>query len=166
MFFTRTHRYLSSLPKEEIKSRLIGNHFKIHQLDFEIFENGPSLSIIPDDDEVKGLKTLPFTEVEFKDEGSKTRVSVTFKMRKIDSGGPFLIVLFCSFLLLASITMMYVDPKEQTIIYTLFGIAIFSITMFTYRMQTGYFDYVRKIRNYIRSKVEPATANMSAPAMA
>ena len=166
MFFTRTQRYLSSLPKDELRNRLIGNHVKIHDLDFEIVENGSAITIIPHDEQVNAIKTLPFTKVELTDEGNKTKVSITFKMRSIDSGGPFLIVLFSAFLLIGSGVMMAANPKETTIIYALMGIGLFTITTFTIRMQTGYFDYVRKISAYVKSKGDHATAGINTPAMA
>jgi hypothetical protein len=76
-------------------------------------------------------------------------------MRQIDSGGPILIVIFCTFMLIAAGILLYVDPKTTQIPYTLLGIGLLFISLFTVRMQTGYFDYVRKIRSFVKSKGAP-----------
>ena len=74
-------------------------------------------------------------------------------MRKIDSGGPQLIVIFSSFLIVAAIILLFVGGERQ-ITYTLLGIGTLIFTIFFIRMQMGYFDYVRKIRNYIKNSLE------------
>jgi len=152
------------MPKEDLKRRLIGDRVQIHHLDFEIFENEQVIRIIPHDEQIgNAIKTLPITDVDLKEEGNATKVTITSRMRKIDSGGPFLIVIFCSFMLIASGILLYVDPKETTIPYVLSGIAIAILSLFTIRMQTGYFDYVRKIRNYVRGKADGSLADVKVP---
>lgn len=164
MFFTRTQRYLTSLSKEEFKDRLIGEHVQIHHLDFEIFETDHKLiRILPHDEQiVNAIKTLPITDIELKAEGNKTRVTMTSRMRKIDSGGPFLIVIFCSFMLIASAILLYVDPKETKIPFVLLGISLTFLSIFTLRMQTGYFDYIRKIRRYVKGRTDTPVATVNA----
>jgi hypothetical protein len=154
--FTRTHRYQFSVSKEDLKSRLIGKHVKIHNLDFEIMEKDQSLSIIPHAEQVESIKTLPITHVDFKEEGGKTNVVITSKMRKLDIGGPLLIVIFCGFMFGASIVLFFAAPEEHQIIYTMLGIGLFTFITFTIRMQMGYFDYVRKVRAFVKSKAMPA----------
>ncbi len=153
MLFTRTQRYHSSIPKEVFISRLIGNHVRIHNLDFEVFEKGNSLRIIPHAEQVDSIKTLPITHIDLKNEGDKTDVVITSNMRKLDSGGPLLIVIFCTFLLLASFILLYVGGQLQ-ITYSLLGMSAFIFTVFYVRMQMGYFDYVRKIRDHVKHKLE------------
>ena len=164
MFFTRTHRYKFPISKEDVKNRLVGKHVQIHNLDFEILEKDHTLSIIPHAEQVNAIKTLPITHVDLKEEGGKTNVVITSKMRKLDSGGPLLIVIFCGFMLGASVVLFFAAPNEQQIQYTLLGIGLSIFTVFTIRMQMGYFDYVRKIRAYVKSKCE--TAPVGSPAMA
>ena len=159
MFFTRTHTFQFSIPKEELKSRLIGRHVKIHNLDFEIFEKENKLSIVPHAEQVDAIKTLPITSVVFNQAGDKTKVVVTSKMRQIDSGGPFLIIIFCLFMFAASLILLQVG-NESGIAYTLLGISVAIFTIFCIRMQMGYFDYVRKIRSYVKSNAEPGFASM------
>ncbi len=153
MIFASTQRYHSSIPKEVFIDRLTGNHIKIHNLDFEIVENGNSLRIIPHAEQVDAIKTLPVTYVELEKTGDKTDVVITSKMRELDSGGPMLIVIFCSFLFVAACILLYVGGQPQ-ITYTLLAISTFIFVVFYLRMQMGYFDYVRKIRAYIKSKTE------------
>jgi hypothetical protein len=153
MFFTRTQSFNSSLAKEDFRNRLIGDHVKIHDLDFEVTEKDHLLRIIPHAEQVNAIKTLPITHVDVKQSGNKTNVVVTSKMRKFDAGGPMLVVLFCTFLFLASIVLLYVGG-EPSITYTLLSISILIFTVFWVRMEMGYFDYVRKIRAHVKSKLE------------
>ena len=88
-----------------------------------------------------------------KEEGDKMNVVVTSKMRKLDSGGPILVMFFCIFLILASIILKGVDG-EPVLTYSLFGIGATILVVFFVRMQMGYFDYVRKIRSYVKSQVD------------
>lgn len=153
MFFTRTQKYQSLIPTKDFKSRLIGDHVKIHNMDFEVYERGQSLRIVPHAEQVEDLKTLPITDVKIRQEGNTTEVVVTSKIRKLDYGGPQLIMLFCAFLFIASIVLMVVG-RERLEIYTLMSICSVVFGIFWIRMEMGYFDYVRKIRNYIKSRME------------
>ena len=67
-------------------------------------------------------------------------------MRKLDSGGPMLVIIFCAFMLIAATVLFMVQDAEPPLPYTLAGISTFTLIVFSIRMQTGYFDYVRKIR--------------------
>ena len=162
MFFTRTHKYHSPVPKEEIKNRLIGKHVQIHNLDFEVFEKDQILSIIPHAEQVNDIKTLPITHVDLKEEGDKTKVVMTFKMREFDSGGPQLLVIFCAFLVVAACAFRYLSG-ESTGAYIILGIDALILLLFCIRMQTGYFDYIRKIRAYIQSKGDKTSEDLNTP---
>lgn len=153
MFFTSTQKYQSSIPKEDMKKLLKGEHVKIHDLDFEVLDKGHSLSIVPHAETINTLKTLPITHVDFHTVGNKTNVVVKSKMRKIDSGGPQLLMIFCAFMFMAAIILFFVG-SERLITYALLGIATFIFITFMVRMQMGYFDYVRKIQAYVRARVE------------
>ena len=153
MFFTRTQKFHSSIPKQDFKNRLIGDHVTIHDLDFEVTEKGHLLRIIPHAEQVNAIKTLPITHVDIKEAGDKTNVVVTSKMRRFDLGGPMLVMIFCIFLFLASIVLLYVG-EEPSISYTMLGISLFIFTIFWVRLEMGYFDYVRKIRAHVKSKLE------------
>jgi len=153
MIFTTTQRYHSSLPEEDFINRMTGKHVNIHNLDFEVLKKDHSLSIIPHAEEEQAIKTLPITHVDVKKNGNETNVVITSKMRRIDSGGPILILLFCAFLFIASFALLYVG-RERQITYTLLGIGLAIFITFYVRLQMGYFDYVRKIRMYVKSKLE------------
>src|ERR1043165_583004 len=165
MFFSRTNPYHFLLSKSELKSRLIGKHVKIYNLDFEVFEDGTSLTIAPHAEQINTIKTLPVTTVELREEGNGTKAIITSKMRKLDSGGPQLIVIFCTFMFIAAAVLMFVG-KEPLITYTLLSIATFILAVFSLRMQTGYFDYVRKVRSYVKDRGMGAAADRSAASAA
>jgi hypothetical protein len=152
MLFKTIHTYHFPVRKEELKSRLVGRHVNIHNLDFEVLDKDPKLTIIPHAEEIESIKTLPITSVVFDDEGNTTKVVVTSRMRQIDSGGPILIVAFCAFILVASFLML--KYREPNAAYTLMGISLLILTLFCIRLQTGYFDYVRKVHSYIKSKAD------------
>ncbi len=156
MFFTRTHRYQSPIPTEAFRNRLIGNHLKIHNFDFEVYERGKSIKIIPHAEFVDDLKTLPITDVQVTQDGSHTEVVITSKIRKLDYGGPQLVILFCTFLLAASLILMMVG-RERIVIYSLLGLSTITFGVFWLRMEMGYFDYVRKIRDHIKKRMEYAS---------
>lgn len=141
------------MPMEDIKSRLIGKHVSVHNMDFEVFEKDRMLRIIPHAEQENNIKTLPITHVELEGNGGKTKIVISSKMRKIDSGGPLLIIIFCSFLLIAAILMMLFGGKEYVhYTYIFLGISLFIFIVFWMRMESGYFDYVRKIRDYIKKQ--------------
>ncbi len=151
MFFTRTHEFSINIPKDEFKNRLIGKHVKIHNLDFEVIESEYTLTIIPHAEQVTEIKTLPVTILDFKEESGKTKVIIKSRLRELDAGGPQLIMIFCVFLLAASI-VLFITSEDLKITFTFLGIFILIFSTFWYRMQTGYFDYVRKIKAYITAK--------------
>jgi hypothetical protein len=151
MLFSRTYRYQSTIPLEDIRSRLVGKRVKVHNLDFEVMEKDMQLKIIPHAEQIESLKTLPITHIKLANGGSKTQVVIRAKMRKIDQGGPLLIVIFCSFMLLAGIIGFIAGHQEySTYIYTFFGLGLLIFIVFWLRMERGYFDYVRKLRDYVK----------------
>src|SRR5690606_31270873 len=153
MIFKRSYSYLSSMPIEEIKNRLIGKHIQAHQLDFEVSEKNGILRIIPHAEHEAGVRTLPITHVNFSGKGGKTGLKISSKMRRIDSGGPYLISIFCCFLLIAAAMFFLFGSMEHRIYTYVLGAAgavIFLI--FWFKMEAGYFDYVRKIRDYIKKE--------------
>lgn len=151
MFFTRSFSFQSTLSREDLKRRLIGKHVKIHNLDFEVMEDEGMLSIIPHAEQIESIKTLPITFVHFNENDGKTKVMVRSEMRKLDMGGPMLIMIACAILFIVSGVLHYV-AQEPALTYTLGGVGLFILLAFMVRMQTGYFDYVRKVRNYIKTR--------------
>jgi hypothetical protein len=157
MFFTRTHTYRFSVTKDDLKNRLIGRHVKIHNLDFEVLDRDQKLTIIPHAEQITDIKTLPITSVQIDDDGGKSKVTVQSKMRQLDLGGPYLLTIFCLFMFIAAIILSQVGG-EPIITYTLLGLSVGIFTIFWIRLEMGYFDYVRKIHAYIKSKANPGGA--------
>lgn len=155
MIFNRKYRYSSALPAEDIKSRLVGSHLQVHHLDFEVLEKENMLRIIPHAEEINSVKTLPITHVEFGRGNKGTQVVISAKPRRIDAGGPYLIVTFCLFAIIGACVLYFVNENESIwppLSMLIAGVGVFVI--FWLRMETGYFDYVRKIRNHIKAKIK------------
>lgn len=151
MIFTRSYRYDSSMSQEDIRKCLLGGHIPLHQMDFEVSEKDNVLRIIPHAEQDRGVKTLPITHIYLKPSGSKTLVTIKSKIRKIDKGGPLLIVLFCLFIFIAAIVMLIIGNQEaRNYMYSFFAISILIFSLFWIRMERGYFDYIRKIRDYVK----------------
>jgi hypothetical protein len=162
MLFTSIHTYYFQARKEELKNRLIGKHVKIHNIDFEVFEKDNSLSIIPHAEQEESIKTLPITSIVLNEEGDRTKAVVTSRMRKLDTGGPLLLLIFCGFMVLAAIVLLKM-AGEPIVAYSLLGITVLMLTLFGIRMQTGYFDYVHKVRDYIKTKAGPLSNGSGVP---
>lgn len=153
MLFSRTYKYQSSLGIDAIKGNLLGKHLKVHNLDFEVLEKDHMIKIIPHAEQIESVKTLPITHVEFNGKGANTQVIISSKMRKIDKGGPMLVVIFCAFMLIAALMFLAIGKADfQNFTFWLLGISIVIFAFFWIRMESGYFDYVRKIRDYIKSQ--------------
>ena len=156
MIFNRTYRYNTPLSAEDIKQRLIGKHIQVHHLDFEITEKEAMLRIIPHAEEASGIKTLPITHVEMKAAGNAgTRVTLSSKPRRIDVGGPYLIVIFCLFCVLGASGFYLINPRES---YwpplAMVGVGLLIFIVFWVKMEAGYFDYTRKIRDFVKHNVK------------
>ena len=151
MFFTKTHNFNSPVPKADLKKRLMGSHVKIHNLDFEIVERDGEVLIVPHAEQEESIKTLPMTRVDMTEQGNQTRVKVTSEMRKVDSGGPQLLVIFCIFLFIGAFVFRLVGV-DWNVTFILLGADLLIFGFFLYRLQKGYFDYVRKVRSYVIEK--------------
>jgi hypothetical protein len=154
MLFTRHYRYSTTVPEEEIKKRLVGQHVKIHNMDFEIYDKDRMVKIIPHAEQETNIKTLPITHVEFKGKGNKTDVVISSKMRKIDKGGPLILLCFCFFLMAAALVMLLSIQEDgfEIYAYPMIGLSALVFIVFWIRLESGYFDYIRKIRNYVKEK--------------
>lgn len=152
MLFSRHFRYHTSMPAEEIKKRLVGTHVKVHKLDFEIYEKEHMIKIIPHAEQETNMKTLPITHVEFSGKGDKTQVHISSKMRKIDKGGPLILLAFCFFMLAAALVMLISLKGEgfEVFAFPMLGVSILVFVIFWARLESGYFDYIRKIRDYVK----------------
>ncbi|MCD6010639.1 MAG: hypothetical protein K0Q79_501 [Flavipsychrobacter sp.] len=157
--FTRTRQYQFSIPKELLRYRLVGNHITIHRRDFTVLENEQSISITPTIENESGRTTLPITQVELKDDGNKTEMVITSTMHTIEAGAQMLIMLFCVFFLAASLILLYVG-QDIMITVSLCSISFLVFIFFLIRLQLGYFDYVRKIRSYVKHTGDEITTDV------
>lgn len=154
MIFTRSYRYESSKSEEDIRKSLLGEHISLHKMDFEVSEKDKVLRIIPHAEQDNAVKTLPITHIHLKASGAKTAVHIKSKIRKIDKGGPLLVMFFCGFIFLAAMVMLILGNQEaKNYMYSFFAISIVIFIFFWLRMERGYFDYVRKIRDHIKQRV-------------
>ena len=154
MIFTRTYRYKSQIPADDIKNRLLGKHVTVHNLDFEVTEKNRMIKVIPHAEEIRDIKTLPITHIDFERNGGNTSVVISSKMRRLDAGGPTMIVIVCTLMLIGAVLSFLVGKNEYRIMtYSLLGLSLFILVVFWFRMQTGYFDYVHKIRDYIKKEI-------------
>lgn len=151
MLFSRTYQMSTKNSVDTIKSKLLGKMLKIHNLDFEIYESDNCIKIIPHAEKEKDLKTLPITHVDLTGKGDTTDMKISYKIRKIDQGGPYLLVTFCAFLLIGAIAF-YLN-HEQTLSVLMLGISIVIFGIFWAKMQTGYFDYASKIKSYLKDNI-------------
>ena len=151
MFFTRTHSCPTKYTREELKKRLIGDHIKIHNLDFEAVEDDRAISIFPHTEQVSEIKTLPITSVEFQETDGSMKVVMTSSIRPLDQGGPILMLILCGLLIVVGTVLFFAfhENPERIAAYVVFGISVFAFALFWARMQSGYFDYVRKVRAHV-----------------
>lgn len=151
MIFNRTSTCRTDLSKQAIIEKLKGKTFQIHDFNFEILEKNDMMKIIPHAENAKGLTTLPITHLEINNNSSKSTITIKSKPRKIDVGGPYILMIFCLFLLVIGLGFFILNPKsiQIPIVMTAASVIIFGI--FWFRMQTGYFDYIRKIKAYVKA---------------
>ncbi len=142
------------MPVDTIKSNLLGKHVQIHHMDFEVSEKNKILRIIPHAEQDSSVRTLPITHVELLGNGAKTNVKISSKMRRIDSGGPMLIVIFCVFLIIgAAMFYAFGGNEHRSYTYVLGGAGLLFFILFWIKMERAYFDYVRKIRAFIKTQI-------------
>lgn len=155
MFFNRSYRFSSTQPADSLRQKLLGRRTTVHGLDFEIVDTDHGLRVVPHAEEVEAVKTLPVTRVQFKTRNNKTDVTLFAHMRRIDLGGPLLVAFFALFMILAG-TIGYLRSQEEYSLYTLplIGIGIVVLAVMWIRLETGYFVYVRKVRDFIKAQVK------------
>lgn len=155
MIFNRTHHYKSTLNSQGVKEKLRNQQLNVRNIQFDIIDRDDMLKIIPRAEFVKGVKTLPITHIHIKDlQSGFSSVKVYSKPRIIDVGGPYLVVVFCIFLVLGACVLYYLNPNEGiTAPAIMFGIASVGTIALVIRMHTGYYDYVRKINQFVKTEI-------------
>jgi len=154
MIFRRYTTIQSKKKTEELKRNLLGQHLKVHVLDFEVVTKGEDLKIIPHAEYEDHVYTLPITRLKITNSTNGSTIKMMSKPRRIDIGGPYLIVIFCGFMLLAAVLFYLFGHGEYTnMSYMLCGIAVLIFAILYVRLQMGYFDYIRKINKWVRDNV-------------
>lgn len=154
MIFRRYYTFKSKQNAEFIKQKLLGQHLRVHQLDFEIFDKGDCIKVIPHAESDEHVYTLPITRLKIKSEGSGCTIRMLSKPRRIDIGGPYLLMVFVTFALIAGV-LLYVfgDGQYNNPAYVLVGLGAFIFILLWLRMEQGYFDYIRKIKKWVGEHV-------------
>jgi hypothetical protein len=151
MLFSRSYQLSSNNSVDTIKSKLLGKMFKVHNLDFEVYESEDCIKIIPHAEKETDLKTLPITHLNLEGRGDTTNLKISYKIRRIDQGGPYLLVTFCFFLLMGAIAFYAYSEHTLSLLMLALGVVLFGV--FWIKMQTGYFDYAAKIKGYLKEKI-------------
>ncbi len=157
MLFKRTYTLTSKHTPDNLRSKIKGEHLNIHNLDFEIMEKEGILKIIPHTEYAEEkIYTLPITHVTFEENGTGgSKVKMKSKPRRIDIGGPSLVLAFSLFLFLAGLGLFLFmqDQGYDIASYILMFVGSIIFIFFWYRMGAGYFDYISKQKKWIASQL-------------
>ena len=150
MIFRRYYTIQSNKNADEIKRKLVGQHLKVHVLDFEVSERESDLKIIPHAEHDDHVYTLPITRLKISSGSKGAVIKMMSKPRRIDIGGPYLIMIFVTFMLIASVLLyLFGKGSYNVTAYILAGIALFIFLLLWFRLQVGYFDYIHKIKKWV-----------------
>ena len=87
-------------------------------------------------------------------DGGGTKIKIKSKPRRIDIGGPNIALIFILFITVTGIAIYITDmAKYLMAAYILMALGAFLLIIFFYRMNQGYYDYIRKIRAWIKSNI-------------
>ncbi len=150
MLFTRQFQFNCSKNAETLYKHFLGKHLTIHQLDFEVYDEGDHLKVIPHTENSDQIYTLPITKVMISPDNKGASVKVKFSPRHIDIGGPYLLITFICFAIIAGLLLLWFNTNVQTA-YLIIGLAVAVFAIMWYRMERGYFDYIRTIKKWLKS---------------
>ncbi len=156
MIFRRSYNYNTKLSRTQLREKLEGKHFDIHGLDFECMDRDGVLKIIPhtewEDDKVF---TLPITHLICADKtDGSIDLKIKFKPRRIDIGGPTIALVFILVFLFLGLGFYFSSAatyKTESLVMAIIGGVL--LIIYGFRMNAGYFDYIRKIRKWVKSKI-------------
>ena len=157
--FTRTHRYVFSIPKELLQYRLIGNNISVRGLVFRVSEEDHALSILPYTEDRNSAHAFPATELQLEDDGNNTQVVITSSIRKVDSGLPLLLSMLCSVLLVAAVLVLYF-AHEPVVAVAMCACTLLLLLFLFIHLQKGYFGYVRELHSYIKHTGDQITKDV------
>lgn len=154
MIFRRYYTIQSKKNAEELKAEIVGKHFKVHELDFEVIDRDGEVKIIPHAENDDHVYTLPITRVRIKNNNNGSTVRLLSKPRRIDIGGPYLIMIFVTLAIGAGIMLyLFGEGVYNNTAYIFAGLGIFIFIILWMRMEQGYFDYIRKIKKWCKENI-------------
>jgi hypothetical protein len=159
MLFTRRHEYDFSIPKEHLRYHLIGDRIHIDGLDFRVMEDEQHFSILPEPEDRVTARSFPLTEMQLESEGNRTKVVITSRLRKVDTGLPLVLMMFCVFLLIGSAVLLYIGHEPEATV-TLWVLTLALLTLLIVRLQQSYFGYVRRIHSHIKHSGDRITQDV------
>jgi hypothetical protein len=154
MIFNRSFRLASSKNIITLKQNIIGQHIKVHHFDFEAVERENKITILPHAEDAESVTTLPIVNISLQEKNSKTYLNIETHPRRIDIGGPYILVILCLAAFLGGFLMaLYGGETQQTTSKLLMGIGLGVFILFWIKMEFGYFDYVRKLRSWVAGQM-------------
>ena len=154
MIFRRYSTMQSKKSAEELKHRFIGQHLNVHVLDFEVSLRDGDIKIIPHAEADDHVYTLPITRIRLLAAGTGSTIKMMSKPRRIDIGGPYLIMIFVCFMIIAGVLLYLLgEGKYNNTAYILCGLAVIIFGFLWCRLEMGYFDYIRKIRKWVQDQL-------------
>jgi len=154
MIFNRSYQFKSSKSITALKECLVQKHLKIRNFDFESIELNNVIKIIPHAENTDQVTTLPITNVTLKEKNNKTIVNVETHPRRIDAGGPYLLIVLCLAIFFAGFCIgLYGGPDQTMTSKIMVGMGLGVFVLFWIKMELGYFDYVRKIKSWVHGQI-------------
>jgi hypothetical protein len=152
MIFRRYYSIPSNQNADNLRKKFLGQHLKIHELDFEIFEKEGNIKVIPHAENDEHMHTLPITRLKFLESGNGTVIKMVSKPRRIDIGGPYLLMVFILFAILAGLMLIKFSKGEYDLTaYILIVSALVVFAVLWIKMERGYFDYIRKVKKWVKA---------------
>jgi hypothetical protein len=153
MFFIKYFSVESKKSTTQLRNELLGKHLKVHDLDFEVVERDGTIKILPHAENDDHIYTLPITKLKLIDKQGGTTIKGVCKPRRIDIGGPYLLMIFITFAVIASLALLkYGEGDYNLSAYILLGISAATYLLLFFRMEKGYFDYIRKIKKWTKDQ--------------
>ncbi|MEZ5047748.1 MAG: hypothetical protein R2831_12240 [Chitinophagaceae bacterium] len=153
MIFRRYYNLKSKKSAKEVTAKLLGNTFNVHNLSFEITQRDNNIKVIPHAEKSEKIYTLPITRLKVTDNKTGSSIKMMSKPRRIDIGGPYLLLIFIFFAIVAAFVIYFYKKDYINSAYVLAIVALFTFIILWIRMEMGYFDYIRKIKKHIQSLI-------------
>ncbi len=155
MIFDKKYKIPLEVTPETFKERVLGEHFKVHHLDFEVYDHVEPdgiIKIFPHAESVSRTTTLPITHLTIVKDNSETgnHIEAFFHIRRIDKGLPlFFLLLFLGTLIAGIIGLNYEALAKTSKIFI--GLGAVGLLLTYLKLNSGYYDYIRKIRAWVET---------------